>query len=232
MTSAHEARSAGSGVRESRLETLRTARVFFLGGGALLDSGEVWYVLHGYGQSARRFLARFSSIASPTRLIVAPEGLSRFYLAKRDSATEHAEKVGASWMTRDGREIEIEDYLRYLNRVALLAEQGVSGATRTLLGFSQGAHTAARWAIRGKAQPDRLILWGGGLPADLPDNAASRLQDARVVLVRGKEDALRRPDDEQREDEWLRKNRIRYRIQMHSTGHSIVPEVLDGLTIG
>ena len=43
-------------------------------------------------------------------------------------------------MTRDDRESEVRDYIRYLNRVALFAEEGVEGTGRTLLGFSRG-HT-------------------------------------------------------------------------------------------
>jgi len=69
--------------RESHLETLRTARICFLEAEARVPT-EIWYVLHGYRQSARRFLTQFESIASSDRLLVAPEGLSRFYLTQPD----------------------------------------------------------------------------------------------------------------------------------------------------
>ena len=42
-------------------------------GGALR---EVWIVLHGYQQLARRFLRRFQPIAEPGRRIVAPEAVA------------------------------------------------------------------------------------------------------------------------------------------------------------
>ena len=48
------------------------------GGGGVVRS--VWLVLHGYRQLADRFVARFEPVASPERLIMAPEGLNRFYL--------------------------------------------------------------------------------------------------------------------------------------------------------
>ena len=69
----------------------RSARCFARGGEA---AAEAWVVLHGYGQLASRFLRGFESIASRTRLVVAPEGLSRFY------PDAGAGKVGASWMTK------------------------------------------------------------------------------------------------------------------------------------
>ena len=44
------------------------------------------------------------------RLLIAPEGLSRFY-------HEDHESIGASWMTREERLEEIKDYLMYLDLV-------------------------------------------------------------------------------------------------------------------
>ena len=215
-------------IRESHLETLCTARVCLLGAEAGAPT-EVWYLLHGYRQSARRFLTRFESIASSDRLLVAPEGLSRFYVTEPDRTHHPSEAVGASWMTRDDRESEVRDYIRYLNRVALFAEEGVEGTGRTLLGFSQGAHTATRWAVLGRMRIGRLILWGAGLPQDLPEDAAARLRGTRVVLVRGAEDPLRRPDDERSDEDWLRKNEIPFRVCKHSSGHEIVGGVLEEL---
>src|SRR5687767_2104602 len=64
---------------------------------------EVWLACHGYGQLAGRFLAGLDAVRAPGRLLVAPEGLSRFYVDDRH------ERVGASWMTREAREDEIDD---------------------------------------------------------------------------------------------------------------------------
>ena len=214
--------------RESYLETLRTARICFLGAEARVPT-EIWYVLHGYRQSARRFLTRFESIASSDRLLVAPEGLSRFYLTQPDGTHGPSEAVGASWMTRDDREAEVRDYIRYLNRVALFAEEGLEEIGRTVLGFSQGAHTATRWAVLGRMRIGRLILWGAGLPQDLPKDAATRLGGTRVVLVRGAEDPHRRSNDERSDEDWLRRNEIPFRVREHGRGHEIMREVLDEL---
>src|SRR5262245_60478000 len=98
-------------LREHELTVRRTARYYTMGGegGALRD---VWMVCHGYGQVAARFARHFNGIATPERLLILPEALSRFYI---DVAAR--EVVGASWMTREHRQAEIADYVAYLDAV-------------------------------------------------------------------------------------------------------------------
>src|SRR6266513_4988549 len=169
-------------MQEHVLSTSRTARYFTLGHPT--DATELWFVCHGYGQLASRFLERFRALESPRRCIVAPEGLSRFYL------TEHPteRRVGASWMTREDRLHEIDDYVRYLDAVHA---QVASGAAKvTALGFSQGTATACRWAAFGSARIDRLILWGGEVPPDLD---LKRLRVPSLTLVYGTRDQFFTP---------------------------------------
>lgn len=214
-------------IRVEHLETLRTARFCLLGGEARAPS-EVWYVLHGYRQLAHRFIARFQTIAAPGRLIVAPEGASRFYL-RSSGEGGHSDAVGASWMTREDREREIEDYVRCLDRVACTVEQEQpegNGASRTVLGFSQGGATAARWAVLGTHRPHRLVLWGAGLPPNLSPDAAERLRGVDVCLVRGKQDRLRRAEDEAREEQWLKRARVGFSTIEHEGGHEIDDRLL------
>lgn len=220
----------GERVREVHLEVLRTARVALLeteaSGGR--PPGEVWYLLHGYRQLARRLLRRFGSLAADDRLVVAPEGLSRFYLDAPDRPHGAKDPIGASWMTREDREMEIRDYVRYLDRTAATLE-GTAGVHRTVLGFSQGAHTAVRWALLGGAPPSRLVLWGAGFPADLPAEAPDRLREMEVVLVRGERDRLRRPEEEEREEAWLEASGVPWRVLDHPGEHEITPEALERL---
>ena len=100
-------------------------------------------------------------------------------------------------MTREHREAEIRDYVGYLDRVrnAVLEEARAPGARVTVLGFSQGVHTAARWAVLGERPPERLVLWGEYLPPDLDmELAARRLDGVDLVLVMGERDLARRED--------------------------------------
>ncbi len=96
---------------EHHITVARTARYFTIGDPA---ATEIWFVCHGYGQLAARFLKRFEPITEGARLVVAPEGLSRFYVG---SGERRDQPVGATWMTREDRLHEIADYVKYLDAV-------------------------------------------------------------------------------------------------------------------
>ncbi|HEX4602079.1 MAG TPA: alpha/beta fold hydrolase [Gemmatimonadales bacterium] len=172
---------------EHRLAVTRNARYYTLGrpGPALR---EVWFVCHGYGQLAGRFLRHFDGVADSARLIVAAEGLSRFYLG---SGTHRDAKVGASWMTREDRLSEIDDYIRYLDALYAEVFRDVErpAVQVTAFGFSQGAATASRWAALGRSRVDRVVLWGGELPPDLDLGAVrERLAAVTFSVVYGERD--------------------------------------------
>jgi predicted esterase len=208
----------------------RTARYFTLGGSPH-GVGEVWFVCHGYGQLAGRFVQHFTPLADASRLVVAPEGLSRFYLD--DTSLPAAERrVGATWMTREDRLSEIDDYVRYLDalRAVVLRQLGRPAVRVTALGFSQGTATVSRWAARGAAGVDRLILWAGELPPDLDlAAAAERFRHLRLLLVVGRDDAYITPKIVAREEERLRSQGIPYEVRWYTGGHEIDGEVLKQL---
>ena len=150
------------------------------------DPAEVWFLCHGYGQLASEFLESARALESSGRVLVAPEALSRFYL-------EDHVAVGASWMTREDRENEMEDYIRCLDLIHdQLFELVERSAVRVVvLGFSQGAATAARWAVHGRGDVDRLILWGAAMPPELEDETTlTTLRSLRLTLVSGSRDKI------------------------------------------
>lgn len=124
------------------------------------DNEHVLIALHGYGQLAKFFLRKFQGLQSSCR-VLAPEGPHRFYLQGSSG------RVGASWMTKEARELDINDNLLWLN--ALLNELRKSNSPKkiTLLGFSQGAATAARWYQQNPTAFDQLILWAAVFPPDI-----------------------------------------------------------------
>lgn len=177
-------------MREHHLQVRRTARYYVLGGP---DAGEVWIVCHGYGQRAEDFGRRFEGIAGAGRLIVVPEALNRYYPEQGVGPHGPASPVAATWMTRDDREAEIDDYVEYLDRLLEhVLRQGSARPGRVVaLGFSQGAATVSRWAMLGRASLDRLVLWGAGVPVDpAPEKHADRLRPLRPLVVAGSRDAL------------------------------------------
>src|SRR5437867_9781706 len=68
-------------LKEHHIGVSRTARYFTLGDSSR-EVGEVWFVCHGYGQLAARFLEKLRVLDDGRRYLVAPEGLSRFYLSE------------------------------------------------------------------------------------------------------------------------------------------------------
>jgi predicted esterase len=200
---------------ERSLEVPRTARYFVSGNAE--QASEVWILLHGYGQMASDFLASCSALARPDRLLVAPEGLSRFY------AKGFFEAPGASWMTSEARLDEIRDYVRYLDAVvADLGERGERGQVN-VLGFSQGAATASRWAALGKVKPRRLICWGGGVAHDLDADA---LAGVRVTMVLGERDKLLTKGRLAEAMARLESMDLSYEIERFQGGHRMDDETL------
>ena len=211
----------------------RTARYYSVGQ-AGPDVREVWIVCHGYGQLARYFLRPFRLLAgpeAPQRLVAAPEGLSRFYLNSPDGGYE---RVGASWMTKEDRIDEIGDQVAFLDAVLAEVAGGLDAFRLGVLGFSQGAATAARWldqspllAARGW-HPARFVVWGADLPHDLDLEAAGGrwLGGADLHLVIGSEDEYASPDRVQVARDRLDAAGVAYRHVPYAGGHRVVPEVL------
>lgn len=217
-------------MRERTITIGRAARYLTLGGTAA-PVEEAWVACHGYGQLARSFLRPFEAIATPQRLIVAPEGLSRFYV---DDAHR---RVGASWMTREARADEIDDYVRWLDTAyadALTHAHTPRPERLVAFGFSQGCATIVRWLTASpvvrEASCDRVILWGGGLPHDLDlERHAPRLRRTRLVLVAGEEDPFVTPERLREQEEALRAHAVPFDVVRFRGGHRVEADVLRDL---
>lgn len=148
------------------------------------DIDELWLVCHGHGQLAKYFINKFNCIANPKRLIIAPEGLFRYYLQGFTG------RVGATWMTKEDRESDIYNYITYLSAVYEEVRSKLKNDIKiTLLGFSQGAATISRLATMTELEFDRLILWAGIFPPDLPPlKSTDRLKNKQCLLVYGLQD--------------------------------------------
>ena len=176
-------------MHEHHLTISRTARYYTLGepGPAV---HELWIACHGYGQLAAEFLARMTAVQSPTRLVVAPEGLSRFYLERARGGSHSSSAIGASWMTREDRNAEIGDQVAYLDVLAqvFIPPVSPSAVKLTVLGFSQGVATACRWLVHSRARAHRLVCWGGLVPDDVLRGDVGALRHTKICLVAGSRD--------------------------------------------
>ena len=217
------------GVEEHRIRIQKTARYFTLGD---LGPGtrELWVVCHGYRQLARRFLRRFLCLDDGSRLIVAPEGLSRFYLD--DGTRKHGPgaRIGATWMTREDRLAEIRDYVAYLDAVVDEVHRGGAFERLVVLGFSQGVHTVCRWVVAGDVPVRRLICWGAYPPDDLdPGRGLTRLAGTDLVLVRGLSDAYASQTAHERQELRLENLGMPFRTATHAGGHELDGALLEEL---
>lgn len=182
---------------ETPTATLRTITVprsarYALLGTPSAATRELWIACHGYGQLAGYFARHLAPLDDGTRVVIVPEGLSRFYLESPQSrAAGGSQRVGASWMTREAREDEIDDHVRYLSMVLAEVRGELPSGTVpavNLLGFSQGVATAARWIDRAGEPVDRFVAWAGAIPADVGLDGESPLRNVRLTLVVGDAD--------------------------------------------
>jgi predicted esterase len=114
---------------------------------------------HGYAHGAAAFFEEIIEAVPPDVLLVAPEGLSRFY--RRGFAGE----VVASWMTAEDRLNEIQDHCAYLEQLVTELHQTYPDLPVVVMGFSQGVATVCRWVAQSVHPPfDAMILWAGTPP--------------------------------------------------------------------
>ncbi|RAV99114.1 alpha/beta hydrolase [Pseudochryseolinea flava] len=150
----------------------------------------IWFVIHGYGQLAQYFIRKFTSLESAQTFFVAPEGLSKFYLEDVQSRKQSGNnRVGSSWMTKENRQMDIANYITYLNAVYDDVTNPAPQVPITFLGFSQGAATVSRWATQSNRRFDRLILWAGVFPPDMDfAHGGDILKHKETHLVYGTQD--------------------------------------------
>lgn len=153
---------------------------------------EVVFVCHGYAQLASEFLNEFNVISNADRLIVAPEGLHRFY------HKGGADNVVASWMTKEDRTDDIRDYVSWLDMAAAdVLLRCRPDVKVTVLGFSQGAATATRWKALGMTGINHLILWCGFFPPDISEDFS--IADTQLTVVTASHDRFISEEEIQRQ---------------------------------
>ena len=212
-------------MEEHHITVPRTARFHTLGDASTART--MWIVLHGYGHLARYFLRKFEPVMEGL-FIVAPEGLSRFYLDEAHT------RVGATWMTREDREHEIADQITYLDHLTShCLGQLAAGTPVCVLGFSQGVATACRWLVKGSTHPVRLVLWGGTLPPDIGTaTLAKRLATCPVDIVAGEKDLLVPPTIGTQAAARFREAGVPHAVHTHPGGHDLDTLLLERLLHG
>lgn len=214
--------------------TTRTAR-YAMVGAEPSSARRIWIALHGYGMLAARFLRPFQGAVPADTCVVAPEGLSRFYLESPRTDGSHLQKVGATWLTRESRDTEIVDAHRWLDlvhdEVAAESQAGTGlPPSVAILGFSQGVATAMRWTASGRVRPQQFVAWAGGLAADV-DVAAftAAMQSSEFVLVAGDDDPFVTAEVLARTTGQLSTWGVTHRVQRFVGAHQLDTPLLETL---
>ncbi len=204
---------------------------YFKAGDIHRQTQQIWFVLHGYGQLARFFIKKFSSLENPNTCIIAPEGLSHFYLEDIVSRSQSGnQKVGATWMTRENRLMDIKNYIHYLNTIYQREVPTAFTGQISILGFSQGAATVSRWALDGAVPYHRLILWAGIFPPDMDfKQAAALFSKKEIIEVYGDEDPYLTVDRLKEVTQINERLGINPRVIKFKGGHEINTEILNQL---
>jgi predicted esterase len=136
---------------------------------------------HGYGETAQTMMTNLRALAGPAAAshdwcLVSVQALHRFYTRQQE--------VAASWMTREDRELEIENNTAYVWSVVRAVGRDYRGRRPLVFaGFSQGVAMAYRAAAAGAC--DGLIVLAG----DVPPDVASRVSALPPILLgRGRGD--------------------------------------------
>lgn len=179
-----------------------------------------WICLHGYGMLGQYFLPKLESLDSEDTLVMVPEALSRFYLDPQ------YEKVGASWMTKEDRLLDIQEQHGYLNKVYKELVKTLKNLEEfNVLGFSQGASTAWRWIQQQKITVRHLVIWAGSIPSE----SLQSFYVENLWLVYAEDDPYAKWVNPQEIKDWLGKQSIDYKLIMFKGGHTIPKEVFKEL---
>ncbi len=186
----------------------------------------IWVACHGYGQLAGYFIKKFAGLDPAAHYVIAPQGLSKHYLAGFTG------RVGAVWMTREDRLTDIANYLAYLDKVWHTETAGVNLADKEIycLGFSQGSSTICRWVAHAHLPYTKLILWAGEMPPDVLAQLPQTLIPHRdLVYVHGDQDELIKPDEAERQLGMLAEHGLHPQMVRYTGKHSLDAGVVASL---
>lgn len=172
--------------------------------------------LHGYGQLIEFFRKKFEGL-SPDITVVCPEGTHRFYLEGTSV------RVGASWMTREWREQDILENNTLLDQLLEKVVSEIKPKTITILGFSQGVATAARWISNTSFKIDRFIAWAGVFPPDIQVPDFNNFPSKRIAVVGLQDPYLQL---EQYNQFRLEYEKLNFEIVEFEGKHELVPALL------
>jgi predicted esterase len=141
----------------------------------------VWFVCHGMGYLSKYFIRYFKNLNTEENYIIAPQAQSKYYI------TPKFKHVGASWLTRENTELEMENIMTYFD--SIFEVENISEEKNLIvLGYSQGVSVAMRYVAKRRIQCSQLVLHSGGIPKELKKEAFEFFK-GKAKLIYGINDA-------------------------------------------
>lgn len=146
------------------------------------ETKNVWFVCHGISFLSRYFLKYFNDLNPKENYIIAPQAQSKYYFGYK------YKHVGASWLTRENTQKEIDNLMKYLDAV-FDKEKLPDNVNLIALGFSQGVSVIMRYMVKKKLICSQLVLLSGMIPKELTREDFEFLNGkTKVSLIYGTND--------------------------------------------
>ena len=196
---------------EEKISVPKTARYFVL---KPEEVTSVLIVVHGYRQLAENFIKKFESLTEDGVMVVAPEGLHRFYIEG------YSGNVGASWMTKEARLDDIADHVKFLDM--MISSLDLPEVPIYVLGFSQGGPTVCRWLAASEIEVEKLILHSTVFPNDfLFDENREWLSRLSIYALFGNSDQFASEKTISTKMDWLAEQDVNPTLLRFVGGHEI-----------
>ncbi len=165
---------------------------------------------HGYGETAEKHLGELRKIPGAQQWILcAAQALHPFY--------NRTGEVIACWMTRQDRELAIEDNVRYVAGVVAELQKTLPVSQLVFLGFSQGAAMAYRAAAGSGHRCHGVVVLGGDVPPELDERDLPSFPP--VLLGRGSSEEWYDAAKMEHDVELLRRKGVDLRPVVFTGGH-------------
>ena len=150
--------------------------------------------------------------------LVSVQALHRFY-------SRGNERVVASWMTRQDRELAITDNIAYVDRVVSTLLADAPQTPVVFVGFSQGVAMAYRAAVLGVHRARGMIAIGGDVPPEVKTAPADRFP--AILIAAGESDPIYTPAKVDADEAFLISIGVRTDVFRYRGGHEWTDELRD-----
>jgi len=199
------------GMRNISIETSTHGRVLIKDAGVSPSDVRFLVGFHGYAQNAEDMLAELDHLSNRNAwTLVSVQALHRFYL-------RGDERIVASWMTRQDRELAIADNIVYIDRVVRSLVAEAPQAPVVFVGFSQGVAMAYRAGVLGAHRPRGVIAIGGDIPPDVKTSPSNKFPP--ILVTAGESDRFYPQAKVEADEAFLRSAGVQFDVFRYQGGH-------------